>query len=444
MSTKANNNNNTKNNKSPGKNENATLPKLPKNSDNKNTTKNNNTNKNTNKNTTKNTTKTDNVADFSKYNISLSNINNNLLNNINKQAEAVRDPEASKMKEAYEKKEEVVKNIKETGETIRQGAQETAAKIKEGVEETGKQIKKGIETTTNTVKSTLGIETNKTSMNNTSKKNSTGKKSNELNNKKNITEKSPASTSTIILKIFKYILITAIVVGIITAAWYYYKNIYSSVDNKYITIIDKAKKGDIPLVISQDPDTENHVKITKPSGQPGGIEFTYSFWIVISDLEKKGEWKHIFHKGNKSSFPNRAPGVWLHPNKNDLRIYMNTTEDPLSYLDIEQIPMKKWVNVTMVYTEAPQGGDKKHVLDVFINGMLKKTKSFKSLVQLNDGDFWINMFSGFNGLLAKIKYINRGITLEEVQSLASNCPNDDTCGIDADCPPYLDTQWWFN
>jgi len=389
-------------------------------------------------------------------------VNSNVLNNINKRVSDESDPQAKQVKEDYKKKEEAIKEVKQVGQDIKEGVVETTKKIKENVENTGAKIKEGIENTTNTIKSTLGIETAEkkpNELNNKSDKKSKDRKRDSDKNSGNDTmnsNKNTTSATEVILKIFKYILITAVVVGVATALWYYYKNVYlsSGGDMGETVILDKAKQGDIPLVISQDPDSENHVKILQKSeGQPGGIEFTYSFWIVISDLEKKGEWKHIFHKGNKSSFPNRAPGVWLHPDKNDLRIYLNSIGDPLTYLDVEQIPMKKWVNVTMIYTETLNNNDKsqsldnidkRHVLDVFINGMLKKTKSFENKMQSNDGDFWINMFNGFNGLLAKIKYFGRSITIDEVQRLANDCPNDATCGIDADCPPYLDTQWWFS
>ena len=76
--------------------------------------------------------------------------------------------------------------------------------------------------------------------------------------------------------------------------------------------------------------------------------------------------------------------------------------------------------------------------------MLKETKAFTHEPILNQGDFYINMWGGFKGLLARIKYINRALNLSEIQSLAKDCPNAEACGIDADCPPYLDTDWWFN
>ena len=85
----------------------------------------------------------------------------------------------------------------------------------------------------------------------------------------------------------------------------------------------------------------------------------------------------------------------------------------------------------------------KNVLDIFVNGMLKKTQSFDNEPILNDGDFWINLFGGFDGFIAKIKYLNKRISLEEIQKLANDCPNDSTCGVDAVCPPYLDNNWWF-
>ena len=50
---------------------------------------------------------------------------------------------------------------------------------------------------------------------------------------------------------------------------------------------------------------------------------------------KVGEWKHVFHKGNKTGYPNRCPGVYIHPTKNTLRIYTNTYDKILEYVDID-------------------------------------------------------------------------------------------------------------
>ena len=56
----------------------------------------------------------------------------------------------------------------------------------------------------------------------------------------------------------------------------------------------------------------------------------------------------MFHKGNSSSYPNRAPGVWIHPDKNAVRVYMNTQDNILEYADIDNIPMSKWVYMNII------------------------------------------------------------------------------------------------
>ena len=41
--------------------------------------------------------------------------------------------------------------------------------------------------------------------------------------------------------------------------------------------------------------------------------------MFIDDWSYKyGQWKHVMHKGNESSWPLRAPGMWLHPKENIL------------------------------------------------------------------------------------------------------------------------------
>ena len=59
-------------------------------------------------------------------------------------------------------------------------------------------------------------------------------------------------------------------------------------------LLNKNAKNSI--IVSQDPSNENSVMLYR-SDNKNGIEFTYSFWFVIENMEYKyGEWKHIFHK----------------------------------------------------------------------------------------------------------------------------------------------------
>lgn len=51
---------------------------------------------------------------------------------------------------------------------------------------------------------------------------------------------------------------------------------------------------------------------------------------------------------------------------------------------------------------------------------------------------------GFKGHLANMYYYPKLIDKEEIFDLVNNCPQNVGCGLDADCPPYLDHTWWFN
>ena len=80
-------------------------------------------------------------------------------------------------------------------------------------------------------------------------------------------------------------------------------------------IVPDTKDARKSLVVSQDPTDEDAIPLRRSINEQDGIEFSYSFWMFIEDWDyAKGKWKHVFHKGNSCSWPNRAPGVWLHPN----------------------------------------------------------------------------------------------------------------------------------
>ena len=259
------------------------------------------------------------------------------------------------------------------------------------------------------------------------------------------------------------IIMTIILLSLIYAFYYYMNNIVLK-KTKGIYLLESTKDSKNALVISQNKEQVVNKIIKKSFNKPGGMEFTYSFWIVINnmDLVNKGKWKHVFHKGERNIVANgkldettsiMSPGVFVHPNNNAIRIYMNVSSNPpnlLEYLDITNIPLKKWVNITFTFTEQkdtinPNNNDKLHnCLDVYINGLLKTRKEFSILPTLNEGDVWINNFGGYDGFISKLKYYDSAIGVEEIHSLLKDCPSDKSCGLDADCPPYLSNKWWFN
>jgi hypothetical protein len=201
-------------------------------------------------------------------------------------------------------------------------------------------------------------------------------------------------------------------------------------------LIEGSKSGKSSLVISTNPNEEGSVPLYRSDNQDGA-EFTYSFWMVVDSMEYNyGKWKHVFHRGNKTSFPNRSPGVWIHPETNTLRVYMNTYEDPLNYVDIENIPVKKWFHVAVVLNHK--------YLDIYFNGKLRHRKELKSAPRQNFGPFWAGLFGGFEGYLSKVKYFNKALEYDEIEKIVKAGPSKDACGDTGDYPPYLDDSWWFD
>ena len=79
--------------------------------------------------------------------------------------------------------------------------------------------------------------------------------------------------------------------------------------------IAKGKKANKKYIISGS-------KLAQPSN---GYDMSVTFWIYINSWKyRKGSWKHILHKGKNNTHHLSTPGVFLLPNKNDLRIQLAT------------------------------------------------------------------------------------------------------------------------
>ena len=240
-------------------------------------------------------------------------------------------------------------------------------------------------------------------------------------------------------KTFRQIM-TILVVSIVTFLIMYFlrKFLLNELNSAkyYPYLIEGTKSGKSSLVISQNPADDGAVPLYRSDNQDGA-EFTYSFWMLIESMEYNfGKWKHVFHKGNKTSFPNRAPGVWILPESNDLRVYMNTYNDPLEYVDIENVPVNKWYHVAIVLNHK--------FLDIYFNGKLKSRKELENLPRQNYGEFWSGLYGGFEGYLSKVRYFNKALDYKQIESIVKQGPSKNACGDTGDYPPYLDDDWWFD
>lgn len=262
-----------------------------------------------------------------------------------------------------------------------------------------------------------------------------------LENTKSFAKKSIKTVKTFVPNgALKYILYSVITVSCIMIGIHFSKNLFNKYNkwkNSSQWILNGTKSAKNKQVILQDPSKRNSVTLNRSENMDGGIEFTYVFWMYIDDWSHKyGEWKHVFHKGNATSWPLRAPGVWLHPEDNTLRVYMNSFVEIGEHVDVPNIPLNKWFCVAICLQQKN--------LDIFFNGNLVKRIVLKGLPKQNYGDVYINAQQGFGGYLSNIKYYNYYISYSELLDHLNKGPSMMPCVDSNEMPPYLTPNWWSN
>jgi len=314
---------------------------------------------------------------------------------------------------------------------------------KKNAKNNGNMLTKGVGNISNTIKNKLlGTNENKKDTKPETKNESKNKVKNESKNqnkKKNTeldkdkdTEEEGTSKWYLIGKIVIMIIVLAIIFYVSKYLLQKYKS--ATLDSPYL--LNGSKNAKHALVISQDPLSVNYIPINKSENRDG-IQFTYGFWVLIEGFDyKKGEWKHIFHKGNSSSYPNRAPGVWIHPDKNSIRVIMNTLDNIVESADIDNVPINKWLYINIILNNKN--------LDLYVNGYLKLRKQLSSLPKQNEDDFWVNMYGGFEGYVSNIRYYSYAIDFNEMNNNIKQGPSINNCISTGEVPPYLDDNWWFD
>ena len=132
--------------------------------------------------------------------------------------------------------------------------------------------------------------------------------------------------------------------------------------------------------------------------------------------------------------PLRAPGIWLHPKKNAMRVYMNTFKNIGEHTDIHNLPLNKWFHVVVA--------TRQRYIDIYINGNLAKRHTLSSIPKQNFGDLYINAFRGFGGYMSNIRYYDYYITFLEMDGALGQGPSSMPCVDSKEMPPYFTPNWW--
>jgi hypothetical protein len=221
-------------------------------------------------------------------------------------------------------------------------------------------------------------------------------------------------------------------------------------------LIDGMIDANQQKVFPQNPQLANSVPIMRSFNKTKGAEFTWSVWVFIKNLAPHGKYKHIFHKGNDiiatdktasalkagagpgMNFPNNAPGLYLDENTNKLVVVMNTFDNIQEEIEIDDIPLNKWVNV-MIRLENT-------TLDVYVNGTIVKRHILSGVPKQNYGDVYVTMNGGFNGNLSNLRYWNHALDVSEIQSIINTGPNMKSVDKDMtqSTPHYFSLRWYFD
>ena len=213
--------------------------------------------------------------------------------------------------------------------------------------------------------------------------------------------------------------------------------------------------------------TKDAVTILRSDNANSGLEFTWSVWLYIQDINVANsqiQYNNIFVKGidpwdssTGLAQINNGPGMYIQNNSSrlsgdtnglgTLHIVMDTVVNPGSQsavgpgqvqevFDISNIPLNKWVHVAL--------RQQNRIMDVYVNGTVTMRKIFVNIPKQNYNDIIIAGNGGFNGQISNLRYFSHALNVLELNSVLAQGP--DTTPIDginnAGNMQYLSMNWY--
>lgn len=239
-----------------------------------------------------------------------------------------------------------------------------------------------------------------------------------------------------------------------------YKYINRMKMNRTVLLPNTYNIEDKSITINQNPNTKGSSPVHLSINERSGIEFSYAFYLNVHPAAFRQEYglTHIFHKGFSQQFPLLAPGVYMRSDTNTLRVYINSYKTWNNYLEVENIPVGKWVHIAIIC--------KDKAFEVYINGNLARRMSFdgytpyqnfediycfsqrritikQSLVPSVDTNGF-DVFGAMKGMISRLSYFSYALCYAEIQQLMNEGPSSkmDSATIQTNLPPYLDDTWW--
>lgn len=240
-----------------------------------------------------------------------------------------------------------------------------------------------------------------------------------------------------------------------------YKYINRLSINRTVLLPNTYNIDDKSITIPQNPNIRGNKYVSPSNNERSGIEFSYTFYLNVNPGAFRQEYglSHIFHKGYSSQFPLLAPGVYMRSDTNTLRVYMNSYKTWNNFIDIDNIPIGKWVHIGLVVSE--------NSLVVYINGNLAKKMSFDGFAPYQNyqdiqcfnqrritikkttgpqsvDENGFDVFGAMKGQLSRLNYFSYALCYAEIQQLMNEGPSSklDSAATSGNIPPYLNDTWW--
>lgn len=258
------------------------------------------------------------------------------------------------------------------------------------------------------------------------------------------------SSNTLIAKFAFLILVIIVFLFLLNLGIMLIQYFYSPSEDPYL--IKGMVSGTDPVTIQQDPNNSDSILIRRSNNESTGLEFTWSVWLHINELEdQKNVYQHIFNKGDTSFSSkgianiNNGPGLYLINNNSSmnvgsaqLRVVMDSNnKSDNNYIDIKEVPIKKWVHVAIRMQNT--------VMDVYINGIIAGRLTMTDVPKQNYNNINVNQNYGFNGKLSNLRYYSRALNVFEINNVVSTGPNLETY-LPVENTPYYGylSQLWYS
>jgi len=258
------------------------------------------------------------------------------------------------------------------------------------------------------------------------------------------------SSNTLIAKFAFLILVIIVFLFLLNLGIMIIQYFYSHSEDPYL--IKGMTSGTNPVIIQQDPNNTDSILINRSNNESTGLEFTWSVWLHINELEdQKRVYQHIFNKGDTSfssngiANMNNGPGLYV-INKNssvnvgsaELRVVMDSNnKSDNNYIDIKDVPIKKWVHVAIRMQNT--------IMDVYVNGIVAGRLTMTDVPKQNYNNVNVNQEGGFKGNLSNLRYYNRALNVFEINNVVSSGPSLETY-LPVESPQYFGylSQLWYS